>query len=125
MNKFISLEEFLDFKDETGRPDYKLLPGYGWIIWYNLSKESYEKYGDEGPPLGSKVITLVSGFGGGPGVIRVLDIYDDNRYVALKAGLNERLSIAYAKHWWRYFVVYPDNNDEQIAIAKQIDKIYK
>jgi hypothetical protein len=76
---------------------------------YEIAKASYEKYGEAGPPIGSTVQTLVSGHGGGVGVIRVFAgvCPSDPRffwiYRTRSRGNNEKeceYSLVHREYWW-------------------------
>jgi len=116
---FISLEEFLSLKDETGQPNYKSLMSFAWLEWYNISKESYELYGDDGPPLGSLVVTLRSGFGGCAGVYRTLDVYPDNKNYFLLHG-NHSNGLSYKKTWWKDFAQVPNDPEQERILSRKI-----
>lgn len=114
---FISLAEFLVLPDDyDGREFNHHKTGPFWLKWYEVAKASYEKYGPDGPPIGTKVITLRAGFGGGGLDIRTFTgIYtDDPRYFLLehryrRSGYDETTrSLSARNTWWRDFCVKED-----------------
>lgn len=84
MKKFYSLREFLLLLDPLDDPPFRSIHqnemmddrsrsvAEDMVKRYDLAKASWEKYG-EGPPVGSKVITIRSGFGGSAGRILTLN----------------------------------------------------
>lgn len=129
MISFPTLEEFLVFKDETGSYDYTSLPGKIWLVWYNLSREAYFLCGDEGPPIGSKVITLRDGFGGSKGSIRKIVATSeprfDNYFLLRSLEKNNSQYLSYKPTWWRDLYPYPNDKEEGLAIEGKIDCLYK
>lgn len=116
MTEFISLEEFL-LLPETNykefREFYKHKTGTQWWCWYQLAKASFNQFGESGPPIGSKVFTLVSGHGGGGGNQRIFGgqyLDKDNNpfkdanenYFFLKYE-NEK-SLVNKSSWWREII---------------------
>lgn len=112
MTEFISLEEFLCLPDSSFEPErifYKSAYGIHWVDWYNLARESFLKYGSEGPPIGSKVEALVNGHRGSgrdwerkfPGETREFGgVYEpDPRFFFLK--YDKHQSLVDRKYWWR------------------------
>jgi hypothetical protein len=127
MNVFPSLEEFLLLSEYPGsdRPAHRnevldsrdredlegCPPGSNmWLtiardLWfrYEIAKRNWTTYGDQGPPVGSIIITLQSGCGGGVGLRRSLKgIYqEDPRFFEIndKRGSTYLLGVAY---WWIY-----------------------
>lgn len=126
MNKFISLEEFLCFKDETGYEDRRFLTGKSWLEWYLLSKEAYDTHGDDGPPVDSKVITLRNGFGGLGGNILTLKVDNNKHYeqyfILTSNAKDSRVSLSYKKTWWRDFTTYPS---DKIKARELENRIYR
>ena len=127
MESFPSLREFLMLRDPYDREPKRSfishfqLDGFhdpaGYVAYYDIAKASWERYGDEGPPFGTKVITLMPGHGGGTGSIRTLKGVDasDERFFALSFmekdphGIlpdRERISLAERVCWWAIFEVY-------------------
>jgi len=113
--EFISLEEFLNLGNDPGvkgceNCEYTVaLPGRGWLRLYETAKESFEKYGEDGPPIGSTVESLCGGFGGGSGTrltfCGVYEGYDGLFYVKRKGGWVGLLSMM---AWWRDIRVIAD-----------------
>ncbi len=58
----MSLEDFLSMP--TGMVILHATAAH-WLALYRTAKASFEKYGADGPPVGSIVESLVSGYGGG------------------------------------------------------------
>lgn len=86
------------------------LTAENWPKLYDLCKASFETYGDEGPAIGSKVMTLVAGHGGGPGCIRTFGgpFEEDKFYFYLSRRdehLGEQKSLVLRSHWWTEFIV--------------------
>ncbi len=119
MKDFITLEEFLLLRDDSdfepkrslGHLTHGSFFNDGWDLGheivqrYKLARLNWEKYGEAGPERGSNVITLVSGHGGGVGVIRRFDgIYlNDPRFFALTRVSGEdhlRTSMLSVATWW-------------------------
>ena len=82
MDKFHSMEDFClrcsgELKGYPSRGINIHMDGASWAKYYLTAKASWEKYGNCGPPIGSKVETLRAGFSGGSGAIRfILEIKD-------------------------------------------------
>jgi hypothetical protein len=127
---FISVEQWLDLREEDGREFWHFAPAPYWLQWYKVAKASYEKWGPEGPPVGTKVITLRAGFGGPALIVRTFKgIFDrDPRFFVLeyidtqwcgqtadRACTNPlhdtqhvRQGISWRSTWWRDFCVKED-----------------
>lgn len=88
MKEFMSLRDFLLLRDPTdlyNEPAYYGAPmlfknqksgasyGMDCVDRYDIAKNSWEQYGEEGPPFGSKVEMLVPGHGGDVGSILTFD----------------------------------------------------
>lgn len=58
---FISLEDFLA-QEDPHRTHY--MTGRQFLCYYQLAKASYLQFGEDGPPVGAKVITYFAGHGG-------------------------------------------------------------
>lgn len=108
MNFKYSLEEFLSLPDSDDKSEFlKPMVGRDWLWLYNSAKASYEQYGEEGPPVGTKVTTLFAGHGGGAGAIRTfVGVYwADERFFVLsrreKDEKEDRISLVNRKYWWR------------------------
>lgn len=98
MGMFMSLEDFLALP-----PGSIVLhaPASHWLAAYRTAKASFETYGDAGPPIGSVVESLVSGYGGREGRrLRFdgVDTYDPEHFL-LSAGGYEFLCDR--STWWR------------------------
>lgn len=128
MNKpFISLEEYLLLKDPTDkeprRPAHNIYrTPEQWLRFYEIAKASYDKYGDEGPALGSKVVTLVHGHGGSMGVVGILDrvMERDPRFFLLLRKVRRdayhggseydtQESMVIREQWWNEIRVYDES----------------
>lgn len=96
MSTFISLEEFLR---QPG--DLRLLSA-DWLWYYNRAKKSFDQYGEQGPPIGSAVTTLVNGHCGSIGSIRKFEgAYEaDVRYFCINKYECDLPSLVYRNSWW-------------------------
>jgi len=106
---FITLKEFLLLEEYN-----ESYSGIEWIRRYSIAKKSYEKYGKDGPSIGTKVFMLEGGHGGGEGVERIfLGLYKDdincNDFaVGRKSKRNPELirkSLVPKDYWWRSFYI--------------------
>lgn len=74
------------------------------VYRYDIAKASWEKYGDEGPPIGSKVVTLFAGHGGGPGCIRIFlgDVEGKGThfYLSRTEKKDDQRSVVTKDIWW-------------------------
>jgi hypothetical protein len=107
MNFKYSLEEFMALPDSTeDREFYKSLTGKEWLWLYDTCKKSFEKYGEDGPPIGSVVTTLWAGHGGGPGAVRKFTgkYWSDDKWFAISRGEENSVSLVSVKYWWREIV---------------------
>lgn len=141
MTEFPSLEEFLLMKDPTdryGRSIHShdmlpeawrrgLTPAQDMVFRYRLAKKNWELCGDAGPPIGSKVITLRAGYGGGGGLIRVVShLNKDTRFLTLiePKPVHERLSelgyLLSVHHWWVEVCMFPEGGNAWDFIEKFI-----
>lgn len=127
MTEFISLDEFLNLPELSYKPDrsyYCNRTGRDWSIWYKQAKQSYDKYGDEGPPIGALVRTLVAGHGGGAGVVRKFGgIYEaDPRFFYIieqkEKDVNFQKSLLERAYWWRS--IYVVDNSKTKSIFKDL-----
>ncbi len=115
---FISLAEFLNLADPLDtkyfRSHWRIIPrAENWTKYYELAKENFEKYGEAGPPVGCRVITLQPGHGGSPGQRRTFDgvfprdercfqiYYIDEHY---QKG-EKQLSLVARSLWWAEIAV--------------------
>ena len=120
MKTFLTLEEFLTLLDQT-EPKYAraLLTehktGPEWVALYKRAKQSWEEYGDEGPPVGAPVITLESGHGGRGGDYRIFEGIEttDPRYFLISRqeinwqGSRKYVSMVLKDFWWKSIYVDP------------------
>jgi hypothetical protein len=97
MKEFISMREFLLLEKTRGEGKF-------------FTQSSWESHGDEGPPPGSRVVSLVSGYGGGPGVgLAVIKLVDDTENYAeeyvdkylLLARSDGSECLLEREYWWR------------------------
>lgn len=118
MTEFIPLEEFLLLpnmicKNEY-REFYKHKTGTQWYYWYQLAKASFNQFGETGPPIGSTVLTLISGHGGSGGNKRKFcgqyisgnKDFDNNvnkNFFKIQDN-NGYESLVYKDYWWREIV---------------------
>lgn len=115
MKEFLSLREFCLLKDpfDPTRPAHDNCPlsqqilssAEDIVIRYDIAKKSWERWGDDGPPIGSKVLTLVPGHGGGPFCTRKLSgIFErDDKFfiITQKTGSNKfSESLVNRSYWW-------------------------
>ena len=109
-----TLEEFLSYRENPSTKEYLSLPAESWLVYYDIAKHQYEKYGDS-PPIGSKVITLVSGHGGGPGCIRTLSLDEKYKdyYVLTR---DDGVSLVNKNYWYRHFSVLTEDENETRVI---------
>lgn len=125
--EFISLGEFITLPDlpEQNRYLQKHLMGPAWVDWYEIAKQSFEMFGNDGPPMNSDVITLTNGFNGTGGNIRILGNYDDRFFSLSRYPDDPHVSISYRLTWWRDFAPYPDIFDKQKSLAKRINNMLR
>lgn len=102
MKPFMTLEEFLAMP--TG---FVILhaPAAHWLSLFRTAKESYEKYGDDGPPPGSIVRSLASGYGGGAGVRLTYYGTDPARPTDMLLTGRDGDYVCDKATWWREFAV--------------------
>jgi len=107
MGKFYDLREFLLLKDpdrdnvsiHCGEPLSRNSIAEDLVNRYDIAKRSWETYGDKGPPIGSRIITLRSGFGGSAGVVLTLSsYYDGDHFVAVDG--SGRKFLVRRNMWW-------------------------
>jgi hypothetical protein len=122
MKEFLSLKDFLCLLD----PSYNYprsahcinIQPAQWVVYYDCAKKNWEKFGDSGPPIGTEVITLRPGHGGGEDCLRTIHQIDDGfggPYFLLSrkhngCGAYQPLSditcsIAEVSFWWLHFTV--------------------
>jgi len=70
-HEFMSFEDFVLLDTDTSTTHH--CSGLHWLVWYAAARENWERFGGNLPPVGTQVKTLRSGFGGGPGALRVID----------------------------------------------------
>lgn len=107
MKDFISLGEFLllpaNSYEKPFREFWKHKTGTQWYYWYRLAKASFEQFGIDGPPIGSSVITLVSGHGGSGKDQRIFKgPAEDKRFFLISRG--DETSWVNKDTWWREIV---------------------
>jgi len=126
MDAFLSLREFLLLEDKYDRSKFKRLMINGhyksrfFVELYDKAKKSWEKYGDDGPPVGSKVMTFFGGHGSSGPAVRILGkeysygefnyfqlIRKERDYFDSKNDI-ERVSLADKWCWWACFEVIED-----------------
>lgn len=119
--EFISLEDFLTLADPLDtrwfRSVWRICPrAEYWPKYYALAKTSFERYGEAGPPIGSMVITLQPGHGGGAGCVRTFDgVYPEDEYCfrlyytdkSYRKG-EKQYSLVTRAHWWTDIYVIED-----------------
>ncbi len=105
-----TLENFLkSFGDD--RVVTQSISAEGWLEYYRRAKASFEKYGLEGPPFGSKVCTLRAGFGGYRGLTRTLRDYMDDKQTYFRLwddtdkSPHARGYLSKVTLWWQDFEV--------------------
>jgi len=114
--EFISLREYLLLCEPWDNPPYRSIHknesldhscfdmAQDLVKRYDLAKLLYEKYGDEGPPINSFVMTLHSGHGGRVGCKRkfIGTNPEDDRLFLLE-DVNDphnQRSLVDKVHWW-------------------------
>jgi hypothetical protein len=110
MKEFISLEEFLDLLDP--RYDYprsahsiSIQPNQ-WVQYYKCAKSNWEKFGDNGPPIGTEVITLRPGHcGSEDGIRKIIQIEDGVGGPYFVLSKSDNASLAEIKLWWLHFTI--------------------
>ncbi len=112
MESFYDLREFCLLKDSTDparrsiHREVPLFSGSGMsmaedtVLRYDIAKELWLYFGDDGPPKGTRVWTLHSGHGGGIGCERFVDgsYEQDPRYITLVREGGRSLVVK--AHWW-------------------------
>lgn len=116
---FITLAQFMNLADPLDTKFFRSAwrinprPEY-WTKYYEVARESFETYGEAGPPFGSKVICLQPGHGGSSGVIRVFDgLYpSDERFFQVYYSDTSRnkngekaISLVTRSIWWSFIAV--------------------
>lgn len=121
---FMTLEEFLLLRDVDiplstrmtkwlTQRDFDV--GLELVNRYRIAQSSFNVYGADGPPDGTKVYTLVSGHGGGPGMLKTLKAWTDGNcwpsrqassYFLLTSKSTTRLneSLCPKRHWYVHIV---------------------
>ena len=117
--EFMSLRDFLLLKDPFDREPKRSAFRYGdqiaWrrfapfesaVLHYDIAKESWDKFGPEGPPVGTKVQTLISGHCGGSGALRTFaGVFErDPRFFVLER--EGGTSIVERDIWFIHFRAY-------------------
>jgi len=106
MKEFMSLEQFLLMEEDHHSIYYK--SSEVWVYWYRLAKASFEQFGENGPPVGSKVITLVNGHCGNGFDFRIFVGNDDGdeRFFQLKRNNDDcsGISLVEKSKWWKQIV---------------------
>lgn len=103
MKEFMTLEEFLLPFDDRRKHHTSM----SWVYLYRLAKASFEQFGENGPPVGSKVITLVNGHGGNGADHRVFaGDYNEVFFKLTRVTLDgdEQESLVTKATWWREIV---------------------
>ncbi len=115
ISKFMTFEEFLSLKDphyDYPRSAHNLmLQPQNWIQYYKCAKANWEMFGDDGPPIGSEVITLRPGHGGGEDELRTILSIEDGFIYGRVGGpyfilsRHNGISLVEIKLWWLHFTV--------------------
>jgi len=89
-----------------------------WPMLYELSKEAWELWGDKGPPIGTKVLMIQPGHGGGAGTARTFEGADErypNEFVVSRKDHRGETgtSLVNQKIWWTEFVVFDQRMDDR------------
>lgn len=106
--EFPTIEEFLA-QEDPHRIHY--MTGRQMLCYYKLSKASYLQFGDEGPPVGAKVITYFAGhngmghntrifggqYGSGPDWFELSDPCAS----VFSGPYDNRVSLVEKETWWR------------------------
>jgi len=101
--EFISLREFLLLKDPYKNEYYtQAHRAHEWVALYEIAKLSFDEYGENGPPVGTKVSTLRAGFGCyGPGVVRIVseNTVEKDGFIKITDKKGEHTYIVHSP-WW-------------------------
>ena len=108
MTTFLSLEDFIA-QEDPHRIHY--MTGRQFLCYYQLAKASYLQFGEDGPPVGAKVITYFTGHGGVGHNTRIFGgnygSSSDSDYFELNdpSALHNRAGISLVENetWWRHF----------------------
>ncbi len=111
MESFPSIKEFLCLKDPNSKYGESMHQIKLWpeqlVAYYNCAKANWEKFGDEGPPIGTKVITLLPGFDGEENAKRTITQKIEatgGPYFELERSA-DRVTWARISLWWMLFTV--------------------
>lgn len=104
---FISLKDFLA-QEDPHRIHY--MTGRQFLCYYQLAKASYLQFGEDGPPIGAKVITYFAGHGGMGHNTRIFegnycsnsdsDYFELNDPSAIHVGTG--ISLVEKETWWKH-----------------------
>jgi len=129
-DEFMSLREFLLLEEDDGRPAHRDCKRAGaFVALYDIAKESWLKYGSEGPPVGSGVLTLQAGHGGMAGVKRTFEgkHEEDNSYFSLSYIADEgnpwarkQLSLVKARIWFVSFMVVDGKDKDAWKFTREL-----
>lgn len=125
-SKFLALEEFLCLPEMDGREFHRTFTGTEWLHRYQIAKMSWQKYGSQGPAVGSDVITLLPGHGGGAGMIKSFGgDFESATHTICKTEscwfqLGPNTSLVYKETWWREIVPYEFITQENRHLFDQI-----
>jgi hypothetical protein len=121
--EFISLKKFLNLTYVGGHDSIhnsgplfrRLCAAQDFVVRYELAERSWKLFGDDGPPLESKVITLAAGHGGGIGCQRIFKGVSniDFRYFNIERHEN-LISLVERRFWWA-----------QISTLDEFEKVEK
>jgi hypothetical protein len=95
----MTLEEFM-----TCDKNSHLKSGEQWLCWYELAKRSFEVFGENGPDVGSNVITLVNGHCGMGFNLRVFNGSLNEVFFELSVPDERSTSLVEKTKWWKEIV---------------------
>jgi len=107
MTEFFSLEQFLLMEEDHHSIYYK--SSEVWVYWYRLAKASFEQFGENGPPIGSRVITLVNGHGGNGFDFRTFAGDFDEKFFQIErdnGAVGSGVSLVDKCKWWKQIVSF-------------------
>jgi hypothetical protein len=113
METFLSIEEFLCLKDPNCKYDTSMHQVKLWpeqlVAYYNCAKANWERFGDEGPPIGTKVIALTPGFNGEENSERTITKKVEETggpyFVLERRAGDVDVSWARVNFWWMLFTI--------------------
>lgn len=104
---FLSLREFMLLADPSYTPPRRIhtshMEAHSWVEYYECAKKNYEKFGMEGPPVGTwvRMIQTYGDFGN----LRVINRSQNSIYLdrELTAGAPNQEMVIPRRFWWAIF----------------------